>query len=280
MSIRVMTQVWDHGPDNQGELLVLLALADFADDRGVCWPSMASIARKARLTERGAQKIVRRLEATGHVRIVTGGGRHGCNQYVITPNVVRPEHSSPPNVKTSKPRTAVQETPNSGSPEPSRTIIREPSYTSAGDFDAFWAEVPRKEGKGAARKAYASALKKADHATLMAAIRRHAEERRGQDPKYTPHPATWLNAERWTDEPAAKPADFHRQVDMMLKGDRLELSGAHENHNRPSQRLLGAMEAARPSRTGDGPSENAGDGGGYQQEVARILRQRRLGNRM
>jgi hypothetical protein len=24
----------------------------------------------------------------------------------------------------------------------------------------------------------------------------------GQDPKFTKHPATWLNAECWTDEPA------------------------------------------------------------------------------
>jgi len=34
MSIRVMTAVWDHSPYESGELLVLLALADWADEPG------------------------------------------------------------------------------------------------------------------------------------------------------------------------------------------------------------------------------------------------------
>lgn len=130
MSVKVMSQVWEYGPKSQGELLVLLALADFADDAGVCWPAMKSIAEKARVTERGAQKIARRLEENGYLKIATGGGRHGCNKYTITLNSVHPEQGSAPNVDTQKPRTRVQETPNGGSPEPSRTI-NEPSKKSA-----------------------------------------------------------------------------------------------------------------------------------------------------
>ena len=129
MSIKITSWVWKNGPTDQGELLVLLALADFANEDGVCWPSMASIATKARLTERGAQKIVRRLEANGRLSIDTGGGRHGCNTYRIntdppepgTPNTVHPEHGSPRTTEQ-KPRTRVQKTPNPGSPEPSGTI--------------------------------------------------------------------------------------------------------------------------------------------------------------
>lgn len=68
-------------------------------------------------------------------------------------------------------------------------------------FDTFWSTYPRKIGKGAARKAWAKALKTADAATITAGAARYATERAGQDPKYTPHPATWLNAERWADEP-------------------------------------------------------------------------------
>jgi len=36
---------------------------------------------------------------------------------------------------------------------------------------------------------------------------RYALQREGQDQKFTKHPATWLNAEGWNDEPA-KPAAF------------------------------------------------------------------------
>lgn len=130
MSIRVMTAVWDNGPTKQGHLLVMLALADYSNDQFECWPSMKSIAAKARMTERGVQKILRTLEDEGWLFIQTGNGRHGCNQYRInasrlTPNVDHPERGSP---RTSMQKTpnVDAETPNGGSPEPSRTI-KEPS---------------------------------------------------------------------------------------------------------------------------------------------------------
>jgi hypothetical protein len=122
MSIRVMSWVWDCGPEKGSDLLVLLALADFANDEGECWPSMASIARKARMTERGAQKIARRLKEDGFLEITTGGGRHGCNRYRIirretpnevhpfsaeTPNTVHPRTTFAPEQRDKKPRTAV-----------------------------------------------------------------------------------------------------------------------------------------------------------------------------
>jgi hypothetical protein len=49
MSIKILSMVWDTGPEDKAELLVLLALADFCDDSGVCWPAVSSIARKSRI---------------------------------------------------------------------------------------------------------------------------------------------------------------------------------------------------------------------------------------
>ena len=75
MSIRLMSQVWeDPRIQSQPELLVLLALADHARDDGVCWPSIRTIAAKARVEERSAQRIIRRLIEKGLVEIVAKGG--------------------------------------------------------------------------------------------------------------------------------------------------------------------------------------------------------------
>ena len=67
------------------------------------------------------------------------------------------------------------------------------------DWSAFWAAYPHKVGKGAARKAWKSAIKKADPAEIIAGAERYRADR-GRDPKYTAHPSTWLNGERWSDQ--------------------------------------------------------------------------------
>jgi quinol monooxygenase YgiN len=68
-------------------------------------------------------------------------------------------------------------------------------------FAEFWAAYPRKEAKGAARKAFAAIIESGiDPAELIDGARRYAMLRSGEDPKYTKHAATWLRAECWTDE--------------------------------------------------------------------------------
>ena len=99
MSIRLMSQVWeDTRIDSQAELLVLLALADHARDDGLCWPSMRSIAGKARIEERSAQRIIRRLIEKGLVELVSQGGCiDGCNtpnRYRVIGNEPRQTHGA------------------------------------------------------------------------------------------------------------------------------------------------------------------------------------------
>lgn len=70
-------------------------------------------------------------------------------------------------------------------------------------FDEFWTLCPRKKGKGAARRAYSKARKLAEESELIEAMRRFRQECLGKDPEFICHPATWLNQERWEDEPDA-----------------------------------------------------------------------------
>lgn len=85
MSIRLIDRVWRHSLHSSTSLLVLLALADYANDDGSgIWPSYESIARKARISRRQAMRTIADLCAAGPVRIVRrGGGRCGANMYAI-----------------------------------------------------------------------------------------------------------------------------------------------------------------------------------------------------
>jgi hypothetical protein len=80
--------------------LVLMSLADNADDEGVCWPSIATIARKCSISERTAQRVVAELIRKGllysHARYKSDGSRTS-NKYKLS-LVVPHDKLSPPSV--------------------------------------------------------------------------------------------------------------------------------------------------------------------------------------
>lgn len=100
------------------------------------------------------------------------------------------------------------------------------------DFDLFWAHYPRKVAKGAARKAFVQAVKKTTLDAMLKAL--HWQRPQWQEPKFTPHPATWLRAERWDDEPPRqmqKDADADhamrsREVGRLMREEGLTMSEA------------------------------------------------------
>lgn len=76
------------------------------------------------------------------------------------------------------------------------------SAATADDFATFWDIYPRKDAKGAAVRAWRAARKKASQQVIVAGARRAAAywRARGTERQFIPHPASWLNAERWADE--------------------------------------------------------------------------------
>lgn len=78
---------------------------------------------------------------------------------------------------------------------PKRGAVKSLTEEQLDRFETWWQVYPRKVAKGAARTAYAKAEMMCDPGMLLA--RAGEVEDRGE---YTPHPATWLNKERWLDE--------------------------------------------------------------------------------
>ncbi|MBP8291734.1 MAG: helix-turn-helix domain-containing protein [Caldilineaceae bacterium] len=65
-------------------LLMLLAIADHANDDGVCWPSISTLAEKARVKPRQAQNLITQLRESGELSVRTGKGRNNTSIYVVT----------------------------------------------------------------------------------------------------------------------------------------------------------------------------------------------------
>lgn len=72
----MLAYVLERSPTRGSARLVLLVLADRANDDGVCWPSVADTARRAALSERQTRRLLGKLQRIGELRVLrSGGGR-------------------------------------------------------------------------------------------------------------------------------------------------------------------------------------------------------------
>jgi len=68
MSIKQMSMVWALPASVKStRRFVLLALADNADDDGVCWPGERYVAEKCSMTSRSVRSIIREMEKAGYI---------------------------------------------------------------------------------------------------------------------------------------------------------------------------------------------------------------------
>ena len=84
MSVKVMTAVWDHSRAKGSALLLLLAIADNANDYGLAWPGIETLAQRTRIGKRATIKQLEKLEKTGELMIYRRSGQH--NHYILNVN--------------------------------------------------------------------------------------------------------------------------------------------------------------------------------------------------
>ncbi len=84
MSIKLMSEIWDNeDPDLSGSKLnILLCLADHANDDGVCWPSIARIAKRSRIDRSNVMDHVKALVKDGYLKIERRNGT--SNVYTVS----------------------------------------------------------------------------------------------------------------------------------------------------------------------------------------------------
>ncbi len=207
MSVRVLSKVWDGYPGGGTELLALLALADWSDDEGRCFPSIKSIAKKIRLKERQAQRAVNKLINNGYVKVISNkfGGSPGStrNYQIIINNLTGVIYDTPSDeTGVIQDANGCHITPLTGVTDDTLTVI-EPSLTVSAKFSKFWNAYPKKKSKGDAEKAFKSI--NPDSETLeqiLAAIeiQKRTSEWSKDNGRYIKYPATWLRGKAWLDE--------------------------------------------------------------------------------
>ena len=243
MSIKIMAEVWEHASVSQGTLLVLLALADSADERSrECWPAVSSLAKKARLSERQVQRCIMELVEAQMVVVFQNAGRAGSNLFRITvvtewrgdkmsggdahvtggvtpmsPGGVTPMSPKPSYRTINEPSDIVDDGLFSAEDLPEEATTKESKEVRTEEqFERFWKAYPasvRKTDKPKARTLFAqivagrrSGIPKTDPEEIIDGARRYAGT--SPDPQYVPLPATWLNGARWEVEqvaPAVEP---------------------------------------------------------------------------
>jgi hypothetical protein len=119
-----MSLVWQlELPDS--EKIVLLALADCANDEGHCWPGMPSLVRKCSKTDRTIQASIKKLCDAGHLTRREVPGK-GCNYTVHPRSGFAPEVASPRS-DCAQPPKSVRDTPEATSGKPSKNHQEPPS---------------------------------------------------------------------------------------------------------------------------------------------------------
>lgn len=127
-------------------------------------------------------------------------------QYSVERGAVQRHHG----VRSTAPKESLRrrQEEDSSLREESLGVAKRSNESIDSNFNEFWAAYPRRDGKLKARTAYAKALagdRRAGHEPvapemILAAARRYADHRQGENRKYTLLPTSWLNERRWEDE--------------------------------------------------------------------------------
>ena len=226
MSFKLVAQVFDIRVGNPLRKMVLIKLADQANDDGYCWPSYETLAYSCEISrssvinhikwlaendflwiekryDKDAQK---NLSNIYHLTLSKGKQAKDVGGLAVTP-VQEMNHEG---VVQEIHHPSVGDTPKPIIESISKPIIESNDWIEK-SFEAFYESYPNKKGKGQAQKTWNNVfLGKGDHKkpsnpvelfeTIMNAVKVQTPVILLSEPRFRKHPSTWLNAQAWLDE--------------------------------------------------------------------------------
>ena len=180
--------------------LVLVILANYADEKGSCYPSYKHIGLLAGIKDpKHIGKIIKEfaqqdlLEVTARYK---EDGGNISNRYKLK---LGQGLQTPTGEQT--PTTDGQETttPHVSAPPNTKEDTKDNTKEL---FEEFWKIYPRKTNKYAASQKYKVALQDMSHEELIKKIKSYAEfvADEKMELKFVPHCTTWLNQKRYLDD--------------------------------------------------------------------------------
>ncbi|QND58227.1 helix-turn-helix domain-containing protein [Mesorhizobium huakuii] len=213
-------------------LRVLAVAGTYADNNGWFIVSQSTFAKRVRCARETVNRILRDLVEFGYLRKrgrAGDDGRRLVSQYqvlmdrepvnlarddaphvtprsqgvcdaTVTPPVTQLDHTPCDAATSQQGNDPFIERPFSPNGE-ARALDLVPDGNKDAAFEAWWSRYPEKVGKGAARKAFDQAQRKTSLDVLVAGVERYKASKPAD--RAWCHPTTWLNQERWLDQPAA-----------------------------------------------------------------------------
>ena len=179
--------------------IVLYWLADHHNETTKeCFPRISRLAELCDMSRRSVEGHLTILEEFGLIKRINrfrDQGGKTSNGYILYLS-----ESDAQNLRIPSEKSAHGDTQNLRMNNLiNNNLVNEPNILIE-RFDEFYAAYPIKKGKGAAKKAWEKAIKKADPDHIISNAALYASSVQNKDPKFIAHPATWLNAERWDDD--------------------------------------------------------------------------------
>ena len=233
MSVRWISQVWQSSPYKGERLLLHLALADFASDEGICWPSQTTLAKKARCSNNWVRLSISQMVKDGVLRVIepAGAGRGKVGKYQLLGHLADTHTQLG---YSEEGHTVRRERPHSDTSDTYILNRQEPSLTRA-DFETIWKLYPRKVAKGAAWRAWQKIIQSPEPPTLDLLTQTiTAYSQSITEMRYCAHMATWLGQQRWLDDapttaPTSQPVRLEARIsDAMAMGNVAAMTGQSE----------------------------------------------------
>ena len=203
------------------EKLILIGLADRADEQGSCYPSKRDLANIAVCSEKTVQRTIQTLQEKGFMKVQARAidGRQTSNRYFLSLDRMmqamvfsrgdtmspRVGHSDSPEGDTMSHEPHIGTSHLTSQKEP-HTLRAAASETAGELFEQFRVAYPASRRKTEVKQAkaqFTAALKKVDSPQVLidaAAAYANYCQVQGTEPRYIKGMWRWLRDERWMDE--------------------------------------------------------------------------------